>query len=134
MLDEARVNRARYLDGAPKSSTRWIDTGWALAAWKLTAPRLGSFGPHRPVRADGSPIDTTFRLEEVDGRPTIVLEARGGTRGSVDARNTDYAEGLQFILERLGQAGLMLTDSAVDTRETAHLPIETRRWISAGIR
>jgi superfamily II DNA or RNA helicase/diadenosine tetraphosphate (Ap4A) HIT family hydrolase len=29
-LDEARVNRVRYLDGTPKEATRWIDTGWAL--------------------------------------------------------------------------------------------------------
>jgi hypothetical protein len=27
--DEAAVNRIRYLDGTPKGSTRWIDTGWA---------------------------------------------------------------------------------------------------------
>lgn len=31
VLDEARVNRLRYLDGTPKGATRWIDTGWALA-------------------------------------------------------------------------------------------------------
>jgi hypothetical protein len=30
VLDEARVNRMRYLEGTPKGSTRWIDTGWAL--------------------------------------------------------------------------------------------------------
>ncbi len=30
LLDEAAVNRVRYLDGTPKASTRWIDTGWAL--------------------------------------------------------------------------------------------------------
>ncbi|WP_224248660.1 hypothetical protein [Hyalangium gracile] len=30
LLDEARVNRLRYLEGTPKESTRWIDTGWAL--------------------------------------------------------------------------------------------------------
>jgi hypothetical protein len=29
-LDEARVNRLRYLEGTPKGSTRWIDTGWAI--------------------------------------------------------------------------------------------------------
>ncbi|MCY1017196.1 DEAD/DEAH box helicase family protein [Pyxidicoccus sp. MSG2] len=29
-LDEALVNRLRYLEGTPKESTRWIDTGWAL--------------------------------------------------------------------------------------------------------
>jgi hypothetical protein len=30
LLDEARVNRRRYLAGTPRASTRWIDTGWAL--------------------------------------------------------------------------------------------------------
>jgi hypothetical protein len=34
LLDEARVNKLRYLDGTPKGSTRWIDTGWAIAAWQ----------------------------------------------------------------------------------------------------
>ena len=31
VLDEARVNRLRYLEGTPKGSTRWIDTRWAIA-------------------------------------------------------------------------------------------------------
>jgi hypothetical protein len=30
LLDEARVNHLRYLDGTPKGATRWIDSGWAL--------------------------------------------------------------------------------------------------------
>jgi hypothetical protein len=30
VLDEARVNRLRYLVGTPRESTRWIDTGWAI--------------------------------------------------------------------------------------------------------
>lgn len=30
VLDEARVNRLRYLAGTPRPATRWIDTGWAL--------------------------------------------------------------------------------------------------------
>ena len=30
LLNEALVNRLRYLDGTPKGSTRWIDTGWAV--------------------------------------------------------------------------------------------------------
>ena len=29
-VDEAYVNRFRFLAGTPKKSTRWIDTGWAL--------------------------------------------------------------------------------------------------------
>lgn len=31
VLDEARVNRLRYLEGTPRASTRWIDTGHAIA-------------------------------------------------------------------------------------------------------
>ena len=29
-VDEDRVNRLRYLEGTPKGSTKWVDTGWAL--------------------------------------------------------------------------------------------------------
>jgi hypothetical protein len=36
VLDEARVNRLRYLDGTPKDATRWIDTGWAIRLWRLS--------------------------------------------------------------------------------------------------
>lgn len=36
VLDEARVNRLRYLEGTPRESTRWIDTGWALVALAST--------------------------------------------------------------------------------------------------
>ncbi len=36
-LDEARVNKLRYLEGTPKGSTRFIDTGWAVAAWARVA-------------------------------------------------------------------------------------------------
>lgn len=39
-VDEGRVNRLRYLLGTPKESTRWIDTGWAIAIWKETEARL----------------------------------------------------------------------------------------------
>ena len=35
IVDEARVNRFRYLEGVPRSATRWIDTGWAIAAWQM---------------------------------------------------------------------------------------------------
>jgi superfamily II DNA or RNA helicase/diadenosine tetraphosphate (Ap4A) HIT family hydrolase len=38
VLDEARVNRLRYLEGTPKGATRWIDTGWAIRLWRLGVP------------------------------------------------------------------------------------------------
>jgi len=42
MLDEARVNRLRYLEGTASDSTRWIDTRWAIAAYQVVRDRLGS--------------------------------------------------------------------------------------------
>ena len=36
LLTKPRVNRLRYLEGVPKGSTRWIDTGWAISAWQAT--------------------------------------------------------------------------------------------------
>jgi len=36
LLDEARVNRLRYLEGTRKSSTRWIDTGWAISVFGVS--------------------------------------------------------------------------------------------------
>jgi superfamily II DNA or RNA helicase len=39
VVDEAVVNRLRYLEGTPKGSTRWIDTGWALVLTGATAVR-----------------------------------------------------------------------------------------------
>src|SRR6185436_16305903 len=50
LLDEARVNALRYLEGTPKASTRWIDTGWALAAWQRAKP-LVSAPAGRPATA-----------------------------------------------------------------------------------
>jgi SOS-response transcriptional repressor LexA len=45
MLDEARVNRFRYLEGTESDSTRWIDTRWAIAAYQAVRDRLGSLPP-----------------------------------------------------------------------------------------
>src|SRR4030095_16739814 len=110
----ARVNRARYLEGTPRGSTRWIDTAWALAVWEIgavTADVVEGLAPARhPRRADGSIVDATYRVEVLDGRRTIVFEARGGTRGTPGAQNTEYAEGLTLLLGRLADAGLSLQD------------------------
>ena len=37
-VDEAGVNRTRYPEGTPKSSTRYIDTGWALRLLRWLEP------------------------------------------------------------------------------------------------
>jgi hypothetical protein len=131
-LDEDRVNRHRYLEGTPKGSTRWIDTGWAIAAWiavreQVREALVALSGASRIRRDDGASVDASFRIERVDGRETIVFESRGGTRGTAAARNTEYGLGLRLLLERLGRAAIRIADVHVESRETERLPIEGRR-------
>ena len=38
-VDEVRVNGLRYLLGTPEESTRFIDTGWAIAIWREVVQR-----------------------------------------------------------------------------------------------
>lgn len=132
LLDEASVNRTRYLEGTPKGSTRWIDTGWALAAWHrargLVRDPAGAAGAARKiVGPDGIVIDATFRVERVGDALTIVFESRGGTRGSDDERNTEYSSGLRLILERLGAHSISISDALVESKDAASLTPEQRR-------
>ncbi|CAN5907966.1 hypothetical protein BH11MYX4_BH11MYX4_05070 [soil metagenome] len=132
ILDEALVNRVRYLDGTPKGSTRWVDTGWALAAWRLgkrlvREPSGGASALRKMRRADGTPVDATFRVEPVGDSVSIVFESRGGTRGSKEERNAEYTAGLLLILERLRERGLRIADAVVESRDTMTIPVEERR-------
>jgi intein/homing endonuclease len=100
---------------------------WARGKTLLRAP-LSAAGASFKVRDDhGKELDATFRVEPVGNRLSIVFEARGGTRGSKDARNADYDDGLQKILDRLKALGLSIEDALVDSRITAHLSPKDRR-------
>lgn len=128
LLDEERCNRLRYLEGTPKGATRWIDTGWALAAWERGEPLVvRAPEPRRPRRADGTAVDATFRVERQGEALTVVIDARGGTQGTSGALNTEYGEGLVLLLERMKAVGLSLADAAVESRATEALPLEERR-------
>lgn len=133
-LDEALVNRSRYLDGTPQESTRYIDTGWALAAWNRGAPLVstaaGGATPLTRVRnARGKEIDATFRVEPIGDRMSVVVEARGGTKGSGSEVNTEYGSGLMLILERLAKAKLRILDAIVDSDTSSKLSPEKRRLV-----
>lgn len=132
LLDEARVNLLRYLDGTPKGSTRWIDSGWALAAWRkasgLVRAATADAGRLRVVHADdGRAIDASFRVQPVGTALAVIIESGGGTRDSKQARNRDYATGLTLILTRLRHAGLGIADALVDSGRVAKLPDHQRR-------
>ncbi len=133
-LDEARVNRVRYLEGTPKESTRWIDTGWAIAAWQATKGLVRDSiaidgAPIKVHRTNGEVIDASFSVERVGDATTVIIESRGGSRGATNERNTAYAEGLELILLRLADADLQIADILVDSRDTAALPASERRLV-----
>ena len=133
VLDEERVNRARYLDGTPKGSTRWIDSAWAIAAWQRAKPLIrevvarGDVPERKVRRRGGKEIDATFRVEPTGDGLSVVIESRGGTKGSAAERNVDYNEGFELVLERLGAAGMQIVDAVVDSGSTDALGHEERR-------
>jgi superfamily II DNA or RNA helicase/diadenosine tetraphosphate (Ap4A) HIT family hydrolase/SOS-response transcriptional repressor LexA len=132
LLDEVLVNRVRYLEGTPKGSTRYIDTAWALAVWRLgkglVTEAAGGATPVRKLRrANGKPLDASFSVEPVGEHLSVIVEARGGTVGSKDERNTEYATGLELLLLRLAAKGLKISDAVVESKDTLTLPIEERR-------
>ncbi|MDP1915396.1 MAG: DEAD/DEAH box helicase family protein [Myxococcales bacterium] len=131
-LDEAVVNRVRYLEGTPKASTKFIDTAWAIAAWRrgkgLVHVAAGGATQRSKVRrADGTQVDASFCVEPVGENASIVLEARGGTGGSSDEQNSEYSEGLELVLTRLRERGLTIADAYVESRDTVTLPLAERR-------
>ena len=130
LLDEARVNRLRYLEGTPKGSTRFIDTGWAIAALQRARRWLPESTEVLQVHDDtGRPIDARFEVERSHERLSLLFHSRGGARGAAAERNTDYAQGLELLLGRLAKLGVEVIDGFVDSASTASLPEGERRLL-----
>jgi superfamily II DNA or RNA helicase/diadenosine tetraphosphate (Ap4A) HIT family hydrolase len=134
ILDEARVNLLRYLEGTPKSSTRWIDTPWAIAAHEKTRDLVAD----APVKVgqtqrvhdeDGRAMDASFTVEAAGSDVAIVFESGGGTRGTESAQNRDYRAGLTLLLERIKRAGLRIgsVELASSSPRAAKLSADERR-------
>jgi hypothetical protein len=70
-------------------------------------------------------IDAHF---DIDGS-AIVVHARGGS--GKQAVNTQYADGLRIILERLKEARIQITDAQVASRAVLLMPAEKRRILPA---
>lgn len=56
----------------------------------------------------GDALDARFSLERHEGGFAVVMESAGGTRGTPQARNSDYAAGLEVLLRRLASMGAVL--------------------------
>jgi hypothetical protein len=77
----------------------------------------------------GTPLDARC---SVVGTPTgcrITFECRGGTKGTSNARNLEYMDGLDAVLGRLASLKAVLVDAFLDTKITNRLGLshEDRR-------
>lgn len=70
------------------------------------------------VSNGGRELDATFSVEGQAGAWELVFEARGGTRGTPGAVNTEYHTGLEVLLARLRQLGATIASVEVDSRDT----------------
>lgn len=81
---------------------------------------------HEILSESGTPLSATIDVE--DG--SITLHSRGGTIGSSNERNRDYADALRLVLARLLKASVELQGIWVDSAATRHLPPADRLILS----
>jgi hypothetical protein len=78
---------------------------------------------HQFLDESGKPIDAHFEAE--DG--ALILQSRGGTKGSANARNTEYSEGLRLLLNRAASSASEINGVWVDSSRVQALPLEERQ-------
>lgn len=71
----------------------------------------------------GSPIKAQFSVQSVVGEISVVVESRGGKKGSSNERNIQYKEGIELLLGRLAEAKCRLLDAVLDTKKTNQLKL-----------
>lgn len=76
---------------------------------------------------DGTALDAHFLVESIGQRMAIIYMSRGGTRGSAAERNSDYTPGLDALLTRACQSGLVLTEALLDSKPARETPRGNRR-------
>jgi len=85
-------------------------------------------GELRKLVLDGVEIDATFVVESTGVTATsVVVDSSGGTKGKKGAKNLDYVQGLNLILQRLAALKVQLLDVFIDTRNTSTLAVADRR-------
>lgn len=76
----------------------------------------------KPITDVGSVLDSEFRIEPYEGRPTLVLESRFG-----QVRNPDYNQALELLLIRLRALDAVITDAIVDSTVSRNVGFDERR-------
>jgi superfamily II DNA or RNA helicase/HKD family nuclease/diadenosine tetraphosphate (Ap4A) HIT family hydrolase len=90
--------------------------------------------PLRVIGTDGAELDASYQVEAVGGRIELIYHSRGGTGGTQQAVNTQYAAGLEVLLQRLAQADGRLDDILLDSSQAVRKPIAERRLSLRGDR
>lgn len=90
----------------------------------LQQRRAVDLGDRRhPLDAAGVELNATFRVDSVrNSRATIAIESAGG-----GGRNTDYVAGVDLVLTRLRELGVVIVDCLVESTKVRNLPIPDRR-------
>lgn len=104
-----------------------------LVEWRL-AEYLARYAkedqPLPPKRSrmveDGRELDATFSLAASAGTYSLHFESRGGTAGSVQARNMDYIPGLELLLLRLRGMAAVVTSVELATKKSSRTQLALR--------
>lgn len=85
-------------------------------------------GERRRPKREGRELDAEFTVETTGTVPTsIVIESAGGTAGSPTARNTEYVDGFDAVLQQLTALDGVMLDAYIDTTSTRSLAVADRR-------
>jgi hypothetical protein len=79
-----------------------------------------------PFDEDGGPIDASFSVEQAENGFAILYASRGGTKGTPNARNSQYHIGLTILLARLQRLGAVVTAIALDSTAARRRPLSER--------
>jgi predicted HNH restriction endonuclease len=78
------------------------------------------------LNEEGMAIDATIEVSE----NSIVLQSRGGTKGTEKAKNTDYSIALRLLLARLQRNKDLFVEGFVDSSRVQTMAKENRRVLS----
>ena len=75
---------------------------------------------------DGQPIDAVVEVQD----NSITLHSRGGTKGTAQAKNTNYSLGLKLLLKRFQEQHFEFIEAYVDSSRVQKLSHDDRRVLS----
>ncbi len=79
-----------------------------------------------PFDESGAPIDASFSLQCTEDGLAILYASRGGTKGTPNARNSQYHIGLTVLLSRLKRLDAVITAIVLDSTAARQRPLLER--------